>query len=114
MASGKLATKYGKSFADKLGITGEFGVEGVDDVTARNAFHKFMSNPDNENTGTYAQITHELFFWHSLSEVRKLEHWLGFGIRPPKHYVDLVVYGYEKGSTLPKYKSKRLKYEQPL
>lgn len=49
MASGRLATKYGKVYAEKLGITGEFGTKGVDDHIARNAFYNFMTNGKEEN-----------------------------------------------------------------
>lgn len=104
MSSGRLATKYGKAYADKLGIKGEFGTQGVDDVTARNAFHVFMTDPRNEETSTYANIAHQLYFFHSLADVRALEYWLGYGIRPPQHYVDLVIYGLENGSTLPNFR----------
>ena len=108
MASGRLATKYGKLFADDIGVLGEFGTKGVDDVTARNAFHKFMTNPENEHTSVYMNIAHQLYFWHSLADVRALEYWLDCGIRPPKQYVELINYGYERGSTLPKFKKEQV------
>ena len=104
MASGRLATKYGKIYADKLGIEGDFGTKGVDDITARNAFHKFMTNPDNRETGLYWNISHQLYFWHSLADVRSLEHWLQCGIRPTKDYFYLIDLAYKEGSSLPKFK----------
>lgn len=107
-----IAVKYAKVYAKEIGIEGDYGASGVDDNTAYNAFCEFMSNRGNENTATYLNIAHQLYMWYSIATVRKAEHAWGFGVRPPKIDVDLMVYGYENGSTLPKFKGEKRTYSK--
>jgi hypothetical protein len=100
-----LAIKYARSYANEIGISGEnFGARGVDDNTAYNAFCAYMSNPINQDKATYWNISHDLYMWHSLAAIRKAEYSWGFGVRPTKEFVELIQYGYQNGSTLPKFK----------
>lgn len=109
--SRKLAVKYARVFAEDMGIVGDFGPSGVDENTAYNAFCKFMSNKDNHETSAYLNISHDLYLWHSVASIRKAEQSWGFGVRPNKMFADLIVHGYENGSTLPKFKGDKKKYE---
>jgi hypothetical protein len=48
--------------------------------------------------------------WHSIASVRSMERSWGFGVRPPKPVVDLLVSGYKNGSTLPNFQADKLEY----
>lgn len=109
--SRSVAVKYARIYAKELGIDGLFNAKGVDDNTAYNAFCQFMGDRANEESSTYWNISHQLYLWHSLASVRKMEHSWGFGIRPPKSAVDLMVYGYRNGSTSPKFKGTYKEYQ---
>lgn len=93
-----IARKYGRVFAKELGVTGSFGAEGISDFDAQKTFCIFMSDPANQDTATYWNISHQIYMWHSIASIRSLERKIGFGIRPMKIDVDLMVHAYEKGT----------------
>ena len=73
-----------------------------------------MTNKENRGSATDLNIRHQLYFWHSLADIRALEQYLGCGIPPTDDYMYLIEQAFNYGSSIPKFQDKEAAQQRSI